>query len=215
MKRIIIAKRAIGAISLILMIAFMTATAGEKRSTSSLTAGAVDATRINLSEVKIIPTEIVETSETNETYEIETETYEIEEKTYETEEKVSETDILSEEPKAAVQTEEKAAVQEQPRAAVLNKRDGVNYFNGQKETYYNLKMSGVIRLMEDLGYYSDYWVRADGVKMYGDYIMCAADTNRLPKGTIIETSLGTAMVCDHCGSAESYSGIWLDIAVTW
>ena len=51
--------------------------------------------------------------------------------------------------------------------------------------------------------------------MYGDYIMLATDTYRIPKGTILETTLGTGIVCDHCESAESYSGTWIDVAVSW
>ena len=100
--------------------------------------------------------------------------------------------------------------------ARLNKRDGVCYFDGHKETYYNLPMGGVIRLLNDSGIsHGEYWVRDDGCKMLGDYIIVAADTRRIPKGTIIETSLGMAMVCDHCGSSESYDGVWVDIAVNW
>ena len=83
-----------------------------------------------------------------------------------------------------------------------------------KETYYNLPMQGVIRLMKELGYENEYWVRDDGVKMYGKYIMCAASLNLRPKGTIIETSLGTAMVCDTGSFAED-NPQQIDIAVAW
>lgn len=83
-----------------------------------------------------------------------------------------------------------------------------------KETYYNLDMSYCIEIMKvHFGIDKGYWVREDGVKMYGDYIMVAADTNVYPKGSIVETSLGRAMVVDHCEAAE-----WcpeFDIAVTW
>lgn len=97
----------------------------------------------------------------------------------------------------------------------LNSKNGTVSGPSGKETYYNLPMGGCIRLMEALGYYAEYWVRSDGCKMYGDYIMIAADTSRYPKGTILETSLGTGMVCDHCESAAVYSGTWIDVAVTW
>lgn len=82
-----------------------------------------------------------------------------------------------------------------------------------KETYYNLDMSYCIEIMRWLGIDKTVWVRSDGVKMYGEYIMCAADTKFYPKGSIVETSLGRAMVVDHCEAAE-----WcpeFDIAVTW
>ena len=83
-----------------------------------------------------------------------------------------------------------------------------------KETYYNLPMSLVIKYMQDLGYNYNYWVRADGCKMYGQYIMLAADTRIRPKGTILKTTLGLGMVCDHCEASESTWG-QIDIAVTW
>lgn len=83
-----------------------------------------------------------------------------------------------------------------------------------KETYYNLDMSYCIKIMQvHFGIDKSYWVRSDGVKMYGEYIMVAADTNFYPKGSIVETSLGRGMVVDHCEAAE-----WcpeFDIAVTW
>lgn len=86
-----------------------------------------------------------------------------------------------------------------------------------KETYYDLPMRGVIDIMEDLGYVGDewyFWIREDGVKMYGKYIMCAANLQLRPKGTIIETSLGTAIVCDTGGFAK-HNKYQLDIATDW
>lgn len=97
---------------------------------------------------------------------------------------------------------------------VLTKSVGVVYGPSGRETYYNLPMNNCIRYMKDLGYDYEYWVRNDGVKMYGNYIMVAGNTNVYPKGTIIQTSLGLGIICDHCEAAE-----WgisnLDIAVTW
>lgn len=97
---------------------------------------------------------------------------------------------------------------------ILKPRQGVNQGPLGKETWYDLNMDGVCYLMNDLGYtYEEYpyWVREDGVKMFGDYIMVAADLNIWPKGTILECSLGTAMVVDT-GCLEPYQ---LDIAVDW
>lgn len=97
---------------------------------------------------------------------------------------------------------------------ILTARKGVNYGPSGKETWYNLDMSGVRYLMNHLGYtYEEYpyWIREDGCKMFGDYIMVAADLNFRPKGTILECSLGTAMVVDT-GDLEPYQ---LDIAVNW
>ena len=97
---------------------------------------------------------------------------------------------------------------------VLTKQAGVVQGPSGKETYYNLDMSGVIRLMKNQGYDYEYWVREDGVKMYGDYIMCAANLNVHPRGSLVESSLGTCIVCDTGGFASSNPS-QLDIAVTW
>lgn len=81
----------------------------------------------------------------------------------------------------------------------LNPTDGVNYYNGVLETYYDLDMSWCISVMRGMGYDGvnyPYWVRSDGVKMLGDYVMCAADFDYEPRGTITSTSLGTAIVVD-------------------
>lgn len=94
---------------------------------------------------------------------------------------------------------------------VLTPSAGVAYFNGHMETYYNLDMSGVIDIMRSLGYSGDYWVRADGCKMFGDYIMVAADFGWLPRGSVVLTSLGWGIVCDTGAGGSN----WLDIATTW
>lgn len=96
-------------------------------------------------------------------------------------------------------------------------RKGVVYGPSGKETGYNLNMSGVVRLMKQLGYDYEYWIREDGIKMYGDYVMIATNTYKVPKGSIIPTTVGMAMVCDHCVAAESYAGtgIFIDIAMSF
>lgn len=83
-----------------------------------------------------------------------------------------------------------------------------------KETFYNLPMGGVIDIMESLGYTGEYWVREDGAKMLGDFIMVAAELGSRPKGTIIKTSLGWAVVCDTGGFAK-WNSTQLDIATAW
>ena len=100
------------------------------------------------------------------------------------------------------------------KTTVLTPRKGVNQGPTGKETWYNMDMTGVLYLMNDLGYtYEEYpyWIREDGVKMFGDYVMAAADLSIFPKGTIVESSLGTAMIVDT-GDLEPYQ---LDIAVNW
>lgn len=101
--------------------------------------------------------------------------------------------------------------------------DVLNAFNGSiqgpsgTETYYNLPMGGVVSIMRDMGFDEEsypYWVREDGVKMLGDYVMCAADLDIRPRGSLIQSSLGTALVCDT-GSFVEIDPERLDIAVNW
>lgn len=100
------------------------------------------------------------------------------------------------------------------KGSVLNRYNGVNRGPSGKETYYNLNMNKIVDAMKRLGVNSEYWVRNDGVKMYGDYIMCAADLSVYPRGSIVETSLGTGIVCDT-GAFVKSTGIALDIATAW
>lgn len=97
---------------------------------------------------------------------------------------------------------------------VLNPFNGVVYGPSGKETYYNLDMSGVISIMRSMGNTDEYWIREDGCKMLGDYIMCAANLDVRPRGSLVESSLGTCIVCDTGGFAYS-DPYQLDIAVNW
>lgn len=97
---------------------------------------------------------------------------------------------------------------------VLTKSKGVNYGPIGKETYYNLNMSGVVRVMRNMGFDEvnyPYWIREDGCKMLGPYIMVAANFNYFPRGSVVECSRGIALVCDtgHLGWTR------LDIATQW
>lgn len=97
----------------------------------------------------------------------------------------------------------------------LNSHNGYTYGPSGKETYYNLNMSRCIYYMNSLGYYGDYWVREDGIKMFGNYVMVASDLSKYPKGTLVETSLGTGIVVDTGEFCHNGSGVALDIAVAW
>ena len=121
------------------------------------------------------------------------------------------------EPKPTPVVENKTTTPPPVSSGSLTKKIGV--FNGPsgKETYYNLPMGGVISIMRSLGYTEEeypYWVRDDGVKMFGNYVMVAANLEIRPKGTILECSLGTAIVVDTGGFA-SHNIEQLDIAVNW
>ena len=81
------------------------------------------------------------------------------------------------------------------------------------ETWYNLPMDNVVQIMRDRGYTEadyPYYIREDGCKMLGDFIIVAADLDKYPRGTIVYTTLGQGIVCD---TGEELDGF--DIAVDW
>lgn len=96
----------------------------------------------------------------------------------------------------------------------LTQSAGVNYYGDQKETYYNLNMSRVVSRAQDSGIQGDYWVRDDGVKMYGDYVIIAANQDIHPYGSTVDTSLGEGIVLDTGGFAAS-NPTQVDIATDW
>ena len=100
---------------------------------------------------------------------------------------------------------------------MLTKSKGVVNGPSGKESYYNLNMTSVINAMRRLGYSETeypYWIREDGVKMLGGYVIVAANYEIRPRGTIIESSLGYAIVCDT-GSFAKRNPTQIDIAVNW
>ena len=81
------------------------------------------------------------------------------------------------------------------------------------ETWYNLPMDKVVQTMRDRGYTEadyPYYIREDGAKMLGDFIIVAADFNQYRRGSIVMTTLGQAIVCDTGEDLEGF-----DIAVEW
>ena len=133
------------------------------------------------------------------------------------------TDINADEPESAEEIfdtfqeltmEEPEAPEERPH---LTRSGGIFDGPSGKETYYNLNMGGCVRIMRDKGYSLDdypYWIRDDGAKMFGDYVMVAMDISVYPKGSIVETSLGQGIVVDHCVAA-TWGTVAVDIAVNW
>lgn len=100
---------------------------------------------------------------------------------------------------------------------VLTKQLGRIVGPSGHETFYNLPMTGVINKMRNLGYSEEeypYWLRDDGVKMFGDYVICAANLEIFPRGTLVPSSLGMAIVCDT-GAFAAVNQTQLDIAVDW
>ena len=100
---------------------------------------------------------------------------------------------------------------------VLTKQAGTVQGPSGKETYYNLPMGGVVSIMRSMGFSQEefpYWIREDGVKMLGDYIMVAANLNVHPRGSVVPTSRGVGLVCDT-GSFAKSNPTQLDLAVSW
>lgn len=97
---------------------------------------------------------------------------------------------------------------------VLTASAGVNYGPSGKETYYNLDMSGVVDNMRNMGNNDAYWVREDGAKMLGDYVMVAANLDVHPRGSLVETSMGVGIVADTGGFAAGNPN-QVDIATAW
>ena len=99
-----------------------------------------------------------------------------------------------------------------------------------QETYYNMDMSGIVSSLQRGGWMyqqcvdkalidhildtSGYWVREDGCKMFGDYIMVAAGLDVRPRGSLVQTSLGMGIVVDTGGFAYN-DPYQLDIATAW
>lgn len=84
------------------------------------------------------------------------------------------------------------------------------------ETGYNLPMDGVIYLMRQMGYTEEdypYWIREDGIKMFGPYVMVGAYLPLRPKGTILPTSRGMGIVVDT--GYFAYGPTQLDLAYAW
>lgn len=102
------------------------------------------------------------------------------------------------------------------QAKTLNKRDGVNYYKGTKETYYNLDMTRIYEKADrNFGRHHKKWTRSDGVKMYGPYIVLAVPFDVYPYGTTdIETSLGLGIALDTGAFAEENKN-QVDVAVDW
>lgn len=98
----------------------------------------------------------------------------------------------------------------------LSKSKGVNYFVDSKgvrhrETYYDLPMGGVMRACG-----GTYSVRAsDGAKVDQDgYVLVAANLNRYPRCSVVETSLGLGKVYDTGGFAAVHPD-GFDLATDW
>ncbi len=88
----------------------------------------------------------------------------------------------------------------------LTRSKGVVYYNGHRETWYSSRSGGVAGTVNGIpGRYTD----SDGIIRDGDGYICVASSD-YPKGTVVETSLGTGKVYDWgCASGT------IDIYTEW
>lgn len=103
------------------------------------------------------------------------------------------------------------------RGPVLTARAGTIQGPSGKETYYNLPMGGVVRIMRNMGFSESefpYWIREDGVKCLGPYVLCACNLSVHPRGSLVETSLGTG-ICADTGGFARHNPYQIDIATSW
>ena len=103
------------------------------------------------------------------------------------------------------------------KAGTLTKKGGVNYYKGQKETWYNLDMTRVYENADkNFGSHHKKWTRKDGVKCYGPYVVLAVNYRKYPYGTTdIPTSLGLGIALDTGAFATEDNLDQIDIAVDW
>ena len=85
---------------------------------------------------------------------------------------------------------------------VLTESGGVNYYNGRKETWYSQKVlpGGGLDI-------PGRHVAEDGTIRDADGYICVAASD-LPKGTVVDTSLGEGKVYDYCptpGTTDIYT----------
>ena len=88
----------------------------------------------------------------------------------------------------------------------------------RQETYYDLDMSGVMSLArgwDGCSHSGHYSVRDDGVKVDDDgYVIVAANLQRYPRCSVVETSLGLGKVYDT-GTFAAGKPEQFDIATDW
>ena len=98
--------------------------------------------------------------------------------------------------------------------SVLTAAKGVNNFMGHKETWYNLPMNRIVQRAKDNNIPGEYRIREDGVKMYGDKIIVAANYKTHPYGSHVDTSLGKGIALDT-GDFAKNNPEQVDIATAW
>lgn len=148
---------------------------------------------------------------------VETSSSKFETETKVKEENEEEVETLIEEEEETVDTDEETFIPENTwEGEVLDPYKGMVQGPSGTEVYYNLDMGVCVQNLQNLGFEGSQWVRdEDGVQMFGQYVMVAANLDYRPKGTILLTSLGWAIVADECEAAYWGDPYLIDISVTW
>lgn len=98
-------------------------------------------------------------------------------------------------------------------AIMLTARAGKinNPETGFTESWYDLPMSKVVQQAKDAGIPCELWIREDGVKMFGPWVICASHPSKT-RFSRIQTSLGEGIILDRhtCNDPEL-----IDIATDW
>jgi len=96
-------------------------------------------------------------------------------------------------------------------AVILTAGLGKIEYQGHTETWYNLPINNVVRRAQNMGIPCEYWVRDDGVKCFGPWVIVAAHPSKV-RYSMVQTSLGEGIILDvHEKPDEDL----IDIAVAW
>lgn len=96
-------------------------------------------------------------------------------------------------------------------AVILTAGLGKIEYQGHTETWYNLPINNVVRRAQNMGIPCEYWVRDDGVKCFGPWVIVAAHPSKI-RYSMIDTSLGEGIILD---THETDDTELIDIATTW
>lgn len=96
-------------------------------------------------------------------------------------------------------------------ALILTAALGRITYGNHTESWYDLPMNRVVTNAQEAGIPCEYWVRDDGVKMFGEWVIVASHPS-VPRYSLVETSLGTGIILDR----HSVDNVNLyDIATVW
>lgn len=84
-------------------------------------------------------------------------------------------------------------------------------YSGHTETWYDLPMSKVVANAQEVGIPCEYWVRDDGVKMFGEWVIVASHPS-VTRYSFVDTSLGLGIILDRHEMPDKYL---YDIATDW